>query len=201
MFGFYGTIAISLMVLVLQGIKHQSSFTVSTLLLPVIAMMYVMHSNPYDALLGANDITAMQDYVQYCYEKKLSFIFMSLYLREFEEEGTEIPQKVQAGIRQFTDQVVRKARLFKVGKGHMILIFLKKVIQCVLMGRASAWTMQPSSTLLSNMLCSTVSSISKSPPSPCATAFFRTSASATRFPKAMAASRSLYRCRLQSATT
>ena len=33
---------------------------------------------------------------------------------------------MQAGIRQFTDQVVRKARLFKVGKGHMILIFLKK---------------------------------------------------------------------------
>lgn len=126
MFGFYGTIAISLAVLIIQGVKQQSSFTVSTLLLPVIAMMYVMHSNPYDALLGTNDITAMQDYVQYCYEKKLSFIFMSLYLREFEEEGTEIPQKVQAGIRQFTDQVVRKARLFKVGKGHMILIFLKK---------------------------------------------------------------------------
>ena len=126
MFGFYGTIAISLVILVVQGMKSQSSYTVSTLLLPVVAMMYVMHSNPYDALLGTNDVTAMQDYVQYCYEKKLSFIFMSLYMKEFDEEGREIPQEMQAGIRQFTDQVVRKARLFKVGKGHMILIFLKK---------------------------------------------------------------------------
>ncbi len=64
MFGFYGTIAVSFLILLLQGIRGQSSFTVSSLLLPVIAMMYILHSNPYDAMLGTNDVNAMQDYVQ-----------------------------------------------------------------------------------------------------------------------------------------
>ncbi len=126
MLGFYGTVAISFAVLVIQGIFNQTSFTVSTQLFPAIAMMYVLHSNPYDALLGANDMGAMQDYVHYCYEKKKDFILMSLYMRDFDEESKEFPRDLQAKIRQFTYQSAKNARLFKVGKGHMILILLKK---------------------------------------------------------------------------
>lgn len=126
LFGFYGTAAISLIVLIMQGLRNQTSYTVATLLFPVIAMMYVLHSNPYDALLGSNDVKAMQDYIQYCYKKKLDFIFLSLYMKEFDGEGKEIPPAIQAQIRQFTYKLAKKAGLFKVGKGHMILIFLTK---------------------------------------------------------------------------
>ena len=126
MFGFYGTMAISFGVLLVQGISGQASFTVATFLFPVIAMMYVLHSNPYDALLGTNDLTSMLDFVQYCQKKKQDFIFMSLYMKEFDEEGTEIPDEMQAYIRHFTYRVVKKARIFKAGKGHLILVFLKK---------------------------------------------------------------------------
>ena len=126
MLGFYGTIAISFFVLVMQGISNQASFTVSALLLPVIAMMYVLHSNPYDAVLGTNDVTAMQDYIRNCYERRQEFVFMSLFMREFEEEGKEIPADMQASVRQFTHRLVRNPIIFKVSKGHMILIFLKK---------------------------------------------------------------------------
>lgn len=126
MFGFYGTVAISFAMLITQGLRNQSSFTVSTMLLPVIAMMYVLHSNPYDALLGANDINAMQDYVRFCSEKKRRFILMSLYLKEFDQEGKDLPDDLQAKIRQLTYQTAKSGRLFKVGKGHMILIFLEK---------------------------------------------------------------------------
>lgn len=89
-------------------------------------MMYILHSNPYDAMLGTNDVNAMQDYVQYCYEKKQSFIMMSLYMRDFDEEGKEFPSEMKADIRQFVYRLASNARLFKVGRGHMILLFPKK---------------------------------------------------------------------------
>ncbi len=94
MFGFYGTVAVSFLLLLVQGLRGQSSFTVASLLFPVIAMMYILHSNPFDALLGTNDVNAMLDYVQYSYDKKQSFILMSLYMREFEETGKDFPQNM-----------------------------------------------------------------------------------------------------------
>ena len=124
--GFSGTIAVSFLILVIQGLSNQASFTVASLMLPTISMLYVLHSNPYDALLGTNDVKAMQDYVQDCSERNQEFILMSLYLKEFEEKGKEMPKELQDSIRQFTYDCARKSRLFKIGKGHMILMFLKK---------------------------------------------------------------------------
>ena len=126
MFGFYGTLTISLIVLIIQSFYNQSSFTVSTLMFPLIAMMYVLHSNPYDAMLGSNDITAMHDYVKYCHRMKRDFVFMSLYMKEFDGEGKEIPQNIQALVRQFTYNKARKSTLFKIGRGQLIMIFLTK---------------------------------------------------------------------------
>ena len=126
MLGFYGTVAISIGVLVIQGFSNQSSFTVSSQLLPVVAMMYVLHSNPYDALLGANDKKAMQDYVGYCYSKKQDFVFMSLYMKELDEEGKELPHDMQVSIRHVIYQFARSGRLFKAGNGHVIFFMLKK---------------------------------------------------------------------------
>ena len=126
MLGFYGTMSISFLILILQGLSNQSSFTVASLLLPMIAMMYVLHSNPYDAQLGANDVQAMRDFVHYCYEKKQDFVFLSLYMRDFAEGGKTIPESMRADIRQFTYASAKKARLFKVSRGHIVMAFLKK---------------------------------------------------------------------------
>ena len=126
MLGFYGTIAVSFCLLVVQGLSDQASFTVASLMLPVVAVMYVLHSNPYDAQLGSNDAAAMQDFVRYCGEKKREFVFMSLYMREIDEEGKKFPPQMQASVRQFTYRLIKNAKLFKVSRGHMILIFLKK---------------------------------------------------------------------------
>lgn len=126
MFVFYGTMAVSFLMLVMQGLTGQSSFTVASLLLPVIAMMYVLHSNPYDALLGTNDAKAMQDLVKYYHEKNQDFVFMSLYMRDFDEEGKELPDEIKATMRQFAFQFFKRVRMFKIGKGHIIVIFPKK---------------------------------------------------------------------------
>ena len=126
MIGFYGTMGVSLLLLLLQGMMGQSSFTVAGLQLPVIAMMYILHSNPYDAELGTNDIRALQDMVKYCSEKKKDFMFMSLYMWELDEEGKEIPDEMKRLIWQLAFRFFRKVRLFTVSRGHVVLIFPKK---------------------------------------------------------------------------
>ena len=126
MLGFYGTMAVSFAVLLIQSLNSQSSFTVATFLFPVIAMFYIMHSNPYDAALGAIDNRALEEMVRYCYAKRKDFVFLSLYLREFDEEGKKLPEDLQASVRRFTTDFFRGATLYRVGKGQVILMATKE---------------------------------------------------------------------------
>ncbi|MBQ6550581.1 MAG: EAL domain-containing protein [Lachnospiraceae bacterium] len=126
MSGFYGTIVVSFLLLLIQGISNQSSFTVASLMLPMIAILYVLHSNPYDAMLGTNDLEAMQDLVKYYWSKKKDFVFMSLYLREFDEEDTDMPDEIKAQFRRFMQLYFKTGKLFKISRGHAVVLFPKK---------------------------------------------------------------------------
>ena len=63
----------------------------------------------------------MQDY-----DKEKTFLFLSLYMREFAEEGKELPTEIKALMRRFTYQYFKTARLFSIGKGHVVVISAKK---------------------------------------------------------------------------
>ena len=126
MFGFYSTMVISVAVLMVQRLCGQSSYTVATFMYPVIAMFYFMHSTPYDASLGAIDSKLLEDMVRYNCAKHREFMFMSLYMRDFDEEGKIMPESIKAVVRRFTVDFFRDATLFQIGNGHMILMFLKK---------------------------------------------------------------------------
>ena len=123
--GFYGAVAVSVAVLLIQGLNRQSSFTVATFLYPIIAMFYIMHSNPYDAELGAIDRRALEDWVRYNHENHHEFMFMSLCLPEFDEEGRVLPEALTASIRRFAVAFFRGGVLAQAGKGHVILLFRK----------------------------------------------------------------------------
>ena len=127
MWGFYGAVAFSFIIELWQGLHGQSSFTMVTFLFPVLAMFYFMHSTPYDASLGAVDSRAMEGYVRFHNEKKKSFIFLSLYLRAFDEDGKPMPADLQAVIRQFAANFFRGANLFQCGNGHIILMVRKEL--------------------------------------------------------------------------
>jgi len=123
MMGFYGTMAVSFTILVLQGMHGQSSFTVATFLYPAIGMFYIMHSSPYDASLGAIDSRGLEDMVRYNLENGRQFGFISLYMRDFDEEGKVLPAQLQATIRRFATDFFRGGTLFQVSKGHYILVY------------------------------------------------------------------------------
>ena len=126
MWGFYSSVAISFSILLLQRILGGgSSFTVATFLFPVIAMFYIMHSNPYDAEMGTLDSAALSDIVRYYHEKNTDFIFMSLFLPAFTGEGKAIPETIRSLVRKFAMEFFRSATLFNPGSGHLLLLFRK----------------------------------------------------------------------------
>ena len=126
MYGFYGTMAVSLVIRFGQLALNQSSLTTMTFVFPVIAMMYIMHSNPYNVTLGSVDIHAMEDMVRNMYARKASFVYLSILLPEYDEEGKELPMEVRAVVRRFTGDYFRSSVLFQIGNGHMILIAPKR---------------------------------------------------------------------------
>ena len=126
MWGFYASVALAFIILLLQRLLGGgSSFTVATFLFPVIAMFYIMHSNPYDAEMGTIDGSALTDIVRECREKKQSFIYISLFLPQFAGEGRRIPDTVRMLVRKFSVDFFRGALLFQVDDGHLMMVFRK----------------------------------------------------------------------------
>ena len=126
MYGFYGTMAVSVLIRFAQLPLHQSSLTTMTFLFPVIAMLYIMHSNPYNVALGSVDIRAMEDMVRSMYARKEPFLFLSLLLPEYDAEGKEIPKEIRASVRKFAMDYFRGGVLFQIGNGHMVLVAKKR---------------------------------------------------------------------------
>ena len=125
MLGFYGTMAVSFLVLYLQGRFSNTSFTVGTFLLPSIAMLYLIHSNPYDVEMGSIDAKGLEEMIKYYYEKGSAMILMSLFLPDFEANGNLFSKEMQDTIRRFSSEYVKNGVLFRVSSGHIILVALK----------------------------------------------------------------------------
>ena len=117
--------ALAVLINLIQRLKGQSSFTIVSFALPVMAMLYFMHANPYDSRLGAVDQSAMDDYVRRAEEKHMPFGYMSLYMPGFDLEGTTVslPEALQAAMLKVSDGAFRNSTLFFVGKGHYILVY------------------------------------------------------------------------------
>ncbi len=125
--GFYGTMFVSFLVLFAQGRHGQSSFTVATFLFPVIGMFYLIHSTSYDIESGAVNVMAMQDLIKYNYRKKKDFLFMSLYLPDYDAEGKVLPADLQSTIRRFASEFFKMSVLFQISNGHVVLVAPKNL--------------------------------------------------------------------------
>ena len=126
MYGFYGTMVVSVAVRFAQLPLNQSSLTTMTFVFPAIAMLYIMHSTPYNVTMGSVDIHALEDMVRNMYGKNADFIFLSLLLPEYDLEGKELPEALRALVRQFVVQYFKSSVLFQIGNGHVVLMAPKK---------------------------------------------------------------------------
>ena len=126
MYGFYGIMIISVGLRFAQLIMNKSSLTTMTCIFPVIAMLYILHSNPYNVTLGTVDMHALEGMVASMYSRGEKFVFLSLLLPEYDTEGKKIPTEIQTIIRRFTANYFKKCVLFQIGNGHIVLVAPKK---------------------------------------------------------------------------
>ena len=124
--GFYLTMALSLFIRFGQFFIDESSLTTMTFALPVVAMLYYLHSTPYNVALGTVDSKAMKEMVRHLYSHKEEFIFMSLLLPDFVGEGKSLPEEVKQQTRVFIVKYFRDGVLFQVGNAQIVMIARKK---------------------------------------------------------------------------
>ena len=119
--GVFITIGVSMLIICLQQIHGQSSFTVASFAFPVIALLYLVHSNPYNMESGALGVNAFDDYIKSNHQKNKKFLLMSLYMPEFDKGGRTYPKEIMSTIRYFVVSFFRGANLFQLSGGHLIL--------------------------------------------------------------------------------
>ncbi|MCR5596501.1 MAG: EAL domain-containing protein [Lachnospiraceae bacterium] len=115
------TVGISLLVIVIQFTHGQFSFTTATFLFPIYALLYLVHSNPYDIESGALGRDAFHDFIRSSYERKRDLLLMSLYLHDFDNGLQRYPAEITSSIRYFVVYFFKDANLFKLSEGHLIL--------------------------------------------------------------------------------
>ncbi|MBO4864918.1 MAG: EAL domain-containing protein [Eubacterium sp.] len=127
MYALYGTMIVSFLILYVQSYYGNSSYTVTAFMFPAIALLYSIHSNPYSIELGAVDSRALKDMIRYLYDRKRDFVFMSLYLPDFDMEGKSFPKEIQTLIRKFASEFFFGAVLFQISNGHVVLVAKKSI--------------------------------------------------------------------------
>ena len=116
------TVGLSLMVMILQQVFHQSSYTAASYLFPIYALLYLAHANPYDLETGSVGESAFEDLIRNSYEQKEELLIMSLFLPEFDISGKKYPVEIQKAVRFFSSSFFRGASLFQLSNGLMALV-------------------------------------------------------------------------------
>ncbi len=128
--GFYAVILISVFVRFWQQTlldeTHKGSLTMMTFIFPIIAMLYLIHSNPYNVSLGSLDMRGLEDMIKSMYAHKDPFVFMVLLLPEYDAEGREIPKDIQDPIRRASSNYFKNSLVFQIGNAHMVQIIPKR---------------------------------------------------------------------------
>ena len=121
--GVMGSFVMAVIIMGIQGMHHQVSFTTATFLFPVFAILYLIHANPYDIEIGAVNVGAFEDMIAYNYSHKRELMLMSLFMHDFEGSGKKYPVEIQNTIRKFYNDYFKGSVLFQISSGRMILVF------------------------------------------------------------------------------
>lgn len=107
-----------------QTSHGQNSFTVITLTLPIIAVMYLLHSNPYETSTGAVSEASFNQRVNEAYKNKKELILMCLRIQGFEGLNSFTPAMRLEIFKYFRN--IKKGVLFRVG-GRLVMVFPKEL--------------------------------------------------------------------------
>ena len=124
-YSIFMTMVLAVIIRTAQLFINDASLTTFTFVLPVVAMLYTMHSNPYNLATGALDKYAMRNMIKNLYKNDKEFIFMSMVLPDFVDEGKSLPDVVKAQVRRFTVELFRDGTIFQINNGQLVMIARK----------------------------------------------------------------------------
>ncbi|MCR5684618.1 MAG: EAL domain-containing protein [Lachnospiraceae bacterium] len=124
--GVMASIAVSIIVTIMQQRYGQASFTVATFQFPVFALLYLMHSSPYDVETGSVNEKAFNVFITTSYARHEELYLMSLYMHDFDGHGRKYPEEIQKTVRLFMTKFFKAPTLFQISGGHLILVVSKK---------------------------------------------------------------------------
>lgn len=124
---FIGTGAVAVLIMILQALHRQQSFTTATFLFPIIAVLYLLHANPYDLEWGSLHVDSFEERVETAAKKKIGIIVFSLYMHEFEKNNRKYPKEIREKLREVTMDFFKGGTLFQISPGRMILVVEKEM--------------------------------------------------------------------------
>ncbi|MBO6215033.1 MAG: hypothetical protein J6N76_05800, partial [Lachnospiraceae bacterium] len=119
--GVLASVGLSITIMMLQGIFNQQSFTASTYLFPLYALLYLLHATPYDVDIGAVNRDAFDHMVTDSHTRKKDIFMMSLYMPDYEKSTKKFPRRMQVVIREFTTDFFVDAHLYQLSNGRILL--------------------------------------------------------------------------------
>ncbi len=125
---FWGVFApnvLATFMLIVQGIHGQTSFTCATYLFPVLGLIFLFHSNPYDIETGAVDESYFYDELDDKLNKKHTMILVSCTMTNFSKIITQ-SNSVKMEFYQFFRQNLQRGVLYHFPNDRMVLVFEKK---------------------------------------------------------------------------
>lgn len=111
-------------ILIVQLSHGQTSYTVITLTLPIIAVMYLLHSNPYEKSTGAVGESGFDQRVKEAYVKNQELVLMCLRIPGFETTNSFTPAMRLEIFKYFRN--IKKGVLFRVN-GRLVMVFPKEL--------------------------------------------------------------------------
>ncbi|MCR5145588.1 MAG: EAL domain-containing protein [Lachnospiraceae bacterium] len=116
--------AIMALVMILENTQDSNTYTTFTFVVPIITILILVHSKPFDLLTGSMDQVAFASFIEHVNRRKLSVDYIIL---EIKLEGMkELPEGLGRVLFTTWQTHFRKAMLFNLEKGVYVLALSQK---------------------------------------------------------------------------
>lgn len=123
--GLFSSNLIMIIILAIQSIYEQASFTCAAYFLPILGIIFVFHSNPFDIETGAISESFFYDELNESLEKKRSMIIISCTMSGF-FDTIKKSQALKSEYYQFLRENIKKGVIYHFPNDRLVLTFVRQ---------------------------------------------------------------------------
>lgn len=124
-FGLLGVQTVSVIVLLIQGIHGHTAYTSVALFFPVLGMIFLFHSNPFDVETGSVNGTYLEEGIDQCIEKKQEMLIMCCKMMDF-SRAMKNSSDLRLEFYTFFRQNIRKGILYHFDDERFVFTVIKR---------------------------------------------------------------------------